>query len=238
MKYSSHGNDPLLAIERYTHSMSSAYDPNSSSPETINVSITCSRVPQNGWQISDLSTLKSSLTTAALSPPAKIWRGAFKANSQFSREKEQDLQKTSVSTHPQAMARPVSRVSVREESVYSANGIVKTDNHRRSTSLPQQPLVQPTGTGLKQVGKTTQHTHNTTDPSAANKQQENNTMPPSTQQTEEGELKPSESLRIYLSSHVGPSIAPAGVRAVATQRLRPVTSNTIIKGRGLVTAAR
>ena len=217
--------------------MSSANDPNSTSPETINVSITCSRVPQNVQQTSDLSTLKSSLTTAALSPPAQVtWRGAFKANSQLSREKERDLQKTSVSIHAQAMARPVSRV--REESVYLANGIVKTDNHRRSTSLPRQQLVHPTGTGLKQAAKTTKHTHNTTDQSVAHKQRDNHTMPPSTQQTEEGELKPSESLQIYLSSHVGPSIAPAGVRAVATQRLRPVTTNTIIKGRGLVTAAR
>ena len=241
MKYSSHGNDPLLAIEHYTHSMSSANDPNSIGPETINVSITCSRIPQKHKvvrQASDLSTQKPSFTTSTLHTSTQIWRGSSNANPQISREKERDhLQKTA-STHP---SRPVSRVS--DKSVYLTNGVVKTDNHRRSTTLPQRPLVQPAG--LKQASITRHiveplHTRQINQPSIAHKQQNSDTIPPthSAMVGEGEEVKPSKSLQIYLSSHNGPSIAPAGVRAVATYRLRPVTSNTMIKGRGLVTVGR
>jgi hypothetical protein len=183
----------------------------------------------------------------------QIWRGASNANPQISRGKETT---TTVSSHPPS--RPTSRVSEKGR-VYST---VKTDNHRRSTSLPQKPpLVQPTGLEMKQAITTTtgHHAHQITDPSqtlhslmprssspVAHKHQESDTTstvavaPHSamTEGEEEAEMNPSKSLRVYLSSHVGPSIAPAGVRAVATRRLRPVTSNTIIKGRGLVTGAR
>ena len=241
MKYSSHSNDPLLAIERYTHSMSSANDPNSIGPEAINVSITCSRIPQNHevvQQASDLLTQKSSFMTSTLPTSTQIWRGSSSANPQISREKERDHFQKTASTHP---PRPVSRVS--DKGIYLTNGVVKTDNHGRSTTLPQQLLVHPTG--LKQA-TITQHivepldTRQINQPSVAHKQQDSATIPPSTHSVmvEEGEVKPSKSLRIYLSSHNGPSIAPAGVRAVATHRLRPVTGNTMIKGRGLVTVGR
>ena len=249
MKYSSHGNDPLLAIERYTHSMSSANDLSSTGPETINVSITCTRLPQKQEivrQVSDLSVHKPSVMTTS----GQIWRRSLNANP---REKGRDFfQKATVSTHP-PVARPVSRASELEKAVYSTNGAIKTDNHRRSTSLPSQPLIQPTG--LKQATTTSQHTHHFTEtsqtqqnlmtraPSSAYKQQDSDTVSLSLAHSamtdrEEGELTPSKSLRIYLSSHTGPSIAPAGVRAVATHRIRPVTNSTMIKGRGLVTVAR
>lgn len=241
MKYSSHSNDPLLAIERYTHSMSSANDPNSIGPETINVSITCSRIPQNHEvvrQASDLSTQKSSFMTSTLPTSIQIWRGSSNANPQISREKERDHFQKTVSTHP---PRPVSRVS--DKGVYLTNGVIKTDNHGRSTTLPQRLLVQ--SMGLKQTTITQHiveplHTWQIKQPSVAHKQQDSATIPTSTHSVmvEEGEVKPSKSLRIYLSSHNGPSIAPAGVRAVATHQLRPVTGNTMIKGRGLVTVGR
>ena len=248
MKYSSHGNDPLLAIEQYTHSMSSANDPSSTGPETINVSITCTRLPQKQEivrQVSDLSARKPSVMTTS----GQIWRRSLNANP---REKRRDVfQKTVVSTHP-SVARPISRASELEKAVYLTNGAIKTDNHRRSTSLPLQPLIQPTG--LKQA-TTSQHTHHFTEtsqtqqnlmtraPSSTYKQQDSDTVSLSLAHSamtdrEEGELTPSKSLRVYLSSHAGPSIAPAGVRAVATHRIRPVTNSTMIKGRGLVTVAR
>ena len=232
MKYSSHSNDPLLAIERYTHSMSSANNPNSIGPDTINVSVTCSRIPQKREvvrQESDLSTLKSSFMTSV---STQIWKGSSNANPQVSREKERDCFQT---------PSPVNRVS--DKGVYLTNGVVKTDNHGRSTSLPQQPLVQ-----IKSLKRATM-SHHIVEPShmwqikqppVAHKQQNSDTMPPSTHSVMVGEeeVKPSKSLRIYLSSHDGPSIAPAGMRAVATHRLRPVTNNTMIKGMGLVTVAR
>lgn len=259
MKYSSHGNnDPLLAIERYTHSMSSANDPNSASHETINVSITCSKSPQThkrARQASNLSIQKSSLVMSS----GQIWRGASKnANPQYSREKDSHkITAVSVRAHP---SRPVSRVSEKGGSGY---GVISTDNHKRSTSLPlpqQPPLVQPTGLKKATMTTTSQHTYHNhiTEPSqirqnlmpqssssvAYQKQDSDTTSTPavaphSAMMTEDGgEMRPSKSLRVYLLSHIGPSIAPAGVRAVATHRLRPVTSNTIIKGRGLVTGAR
>ena len=265
MKYSSHGNnDPLLAIERYTHSISSPNDPNSTGHETINVSITCSRIPQThgittSRQASDWLTQKSSLMTSS----GQIWRGASKnANPQMSREK--DFHKTStLSAHP-----PLRLVS--EKGGHGGYGVVTTDNHKRSTSLPlphQTPLVQPTGLKKATTTTTTTSTHHNhiIEPS----QIRQNLIPPpsssanaykqlgsdtvssssavaprsatnSKEEEEEGGdiMRPSKSLRVYLASHVGPSIAPAGVRAVATHRLRPVTSNTIVKGRGLVTGAR
>ena len=267
MKYSSHGNnDPLLAIERYTHSISSANDPNSAGHETINVSITCSRIPQTrgiaaSRQASDWSTQKSSLTTSS----GQIWRGASKnANPQISREKNFHKTSSTVSAHPPL--RPGSRVS--EKGGHSGYGVVTTDNHKRSTSLPlplphQTPLVQPTGLKKATTTTTTTHHNHITEPSQirqnlmsqasssanAYKQQGSDTIssaaavaPRSATKEEEEEggdiMRPSKSLRVYLASHVGPSIAPAGVRAVATHRLRPVTSNTIVKGRGLVTGAR
>lgn len=223
MKYSSHGNDPLLAIERYTHSMSSADDPNFIGSGTINVSITCSRIPQKHElrQTSVLPAQQSSLTTVTLSMSEKIWRGSS------------NIQKIHRS-------RPVSRAS--NKAVYLTNGVVKTDNHRKSTSFPL--CVTPVQhTELKKKA-TTQHTNDTEQPhmqqmnhpSATHKQQDSDTR--SSVMAGEGEIKPSKSLRVYLSSHDGPSIAPAGVRAVATHRLRPVTGNTMIKGRGLATVAR
>ena len=231
MKYSSHGNDPLLAIERYTHSMSSANDPNSISPGAINVSITCSRIPQRHdvQQAFVLPTQQSSLMTATLSTSEKIWRGSS------------NIRKTH-------RPRPISRSS--DKAVYLTNGVMKTDNHRKSTSLrlPEQTLVVQTSAHLKQA-TTTQNTHHKEPPdtqqikrpSLAHKQQDsdNETSNSSVMVGKGlGELKPSKSLQVYLSSHDGPSIAPAGVRAVATHRLRPVTNNTMIKGRGLVTVTR
>ena len=267
MKYSSHGNnDPLLAIERYTHSISSANDPNSAGHETINVSITCSRIPQMHGiprQASDWSTQKSSLTTSS----GQIWRGASKnANPQISRKKDSHKTSIVVSAHPPL--RLGSRVS--EKGGHSGYGVVTTDNHKRSTSLPlplphQPPLVQPTGLKKATTTTTTIYHNHITEPSQirqnlmphgqtsssanAYKQQGSDTIssaaavaPRSATKEEEEEggdiMRPSKSLRVYLASHVGPSIAPAGVRAVATHRLRPVTSNTIVKGRGLVTGAR
>lgn len=52
------------------------------------------------------------------------------------------------------------------------------------------------------------------------------------------ETKPSQSVKFYTSSHMGPSLAPQGVRAVATWRLRPITSNTMIKGKRLTVVTR
>ena len=45
--------------------------------------------------------------------------------------------------------------------------------------------------------------------------------------------KPHKFPNLYLSSRAGSSIVPRSVRAVVTQRLRPITSNTMIKGKGL-----
>ncbi len=258
MKYSSHGNnDPLLAIERYTHSMSSANDQNSVNSDTINVSITCSRIPQKyrtARQASGWPEQKSSFMTTS----GPVWKGdSNTVNPQILREQNCRKTTTTVSSHPSS--RPTSRVSEKGR-VYSA---VKTDNHRRSTSLPQKPppLFQPTGLEMKQATMTTtgHHAHHITEPSQtlhslmpqsssslACKYRDSDTTSPvaviphsaMTETEEEAEMNPSKSLRVYLSSHIGPSIAPAGVRAVATHQLRPVTSNTIIKGRGLVTGAR
>lgn len=46
--------------------------------------------------------------------------------------------------------------------------------------------------------------------------------------------KSSHPFKMYISNHIGPSIAPAAVRAVATHRLRPITNNTMIKGKKIV----
>lgn len=45
--------------------------------------------------------------------------------------------------------------------------------------------------------------------------------------------KPYKCPKLHLSSGVGSSIAPQSMRAVVTQRLRPITSNTMIKGRAM-----
>ena len=216
MKYNSHGNDPLLAIERYTHTMSSANDQNSSGTETINVSITCtSRVPQKLGvrKLSVLPTRQSSLT-AALPSSAQIWRGH---SPQITQEKQQreHLSVAKEKTVSDSIHRPVSRTS---DDVYLTNGVVKTENHRKSTTSPR-PLVHPS-----LLNQPTSEI-------------DIDTVPSSSTIVGEG-VKPSKSLQLHLSSHVGPSIAPAGVRAAAMHRLRPITSNTMIKGRGLATVAR
>ena len=46
--------------------------------------------------------------------------------------------------------------------------------------------------------------------------------------------KTSLSLRLPPPGHVGPSIAPASLRALATHKLRPITCNTMVRGRAMV----
>lgn len=163
MKYSSHGNDPLLAIERYRDSMSLTNDNTLFCPER-NVNVSVNDVVASG----NHRTLQ---LTHRRREPSHNYQPLLAAH----RQRE---------------------LSLGSQSPRQAELGKKQD----VKTLPSSLTLITTGAHQTEV------------------------------------LKPSKSLRLYLSHHCGPSIAPAGVRALATHKLRPVTSNTMIQGRRLARA--
>ena len=182
--YCSHGNDPLLAIERYTHTMSSGVP---AGPGRIDVSIRCSRNEQR--QLPSLLTQHSPTATfqsvqsgkglRSVSPSREKGRGHRQATN------EEELPPNSRSSSAAAL--------------YMYETIVGLNSGELQRQ--QSSAAKATPSSFK-------------------------------------ETKPTHSVKVYVSSPTGASIAPAGVRAVVTQRLRPITSNTMVKGKGMVTVIR
>ena len=171
MMYSSHGNDPLASIERYTHIMSSGGLENQGD---INVSITCSK---------QQPALLTQHLTDTLSHSDAIWKGHSTASL------SSDHRPTNQVEAPHS-SQPVSSAAVFYRTIFGRG------------SREQERKINPS----EEKGKTTNSVTLT---------------------------KQHRFPNLYLSSHVGSSIVPQSVRAVAIQRLRPITSNTMIKGRGL-----
>ena len=178
MKYTglgSHGNDPLLTIERYTHTMSSGVP---AGPGKMNVSITHSR--------KQTQRAPGVLTQHSVAPSDHSWWETLP-------KKESDL---------------LNYKGTKEE----------------DTNLRTHSRLKVNADALK-------------DNTESNQLEERQGSPPirSRSSTPATEHKTPRPFRLHLPSvHVGPSIAPASLRAVATHRLRPITSNTMIKGRALV----
>lgn len=176
MKYSSHGNDPLASIERYTHIMSSGGLENQGN---INVSITCDR---------QRSSLLTQHLTDTISCSDAVWKG-HSAASLSKDPKPTDQVKAPHSSLPVSSATIFCRTNFERGS----------REHERSLSPPAEK-EKPTNETFAIATST----------------------------------KPHKFPTLYLSSRLGSSIVPQSVRALVTQRLRPITSNTMIKGRGLV----
>ena len=180
--YCCHGNDPLLSIERYTHTMSSGVPAGPgkvmssgvpAGPGKINVSITCSRneLPPLLTQHPHTATFQSLKVSRSVPP---------------SREKKDILNATNEEELP--------------------------PNSRSSSSAAVYESMINVGFKRGEVERA-----------------ENKTL---------REAKATNSVKVLVSTRSGASIAPAGVRAVVTHRLRPITSNTMVKGKRMVTATR